>query len=953
MRTKVRGDGHKVADDDVRSGHLPQLADVCLPDEQRLGLCHRHGSTPLGTDAVHLRARVVPGHRGHAPPADVAVVVCGRDEDVVRQVQQLHAALLEVPHFLGALGEVAVDPVADHGIPGCSVFNEDDRSVPGHRLDGRVDEPLAPRHGVHEKLLRLEPLHEGRLHEATGVAAVVVPAEVRQDAPLERQRNAPALDVLLSEPPHHLAHVHFLAFGAGVDHGQQSAPPLLRVLDRGLADGVEKHRGDVAHRERLHEVGVADERVRRELARVQRVQHVDDLLASLCREALYFTSQPVLADQVADADGKPRRDQPVARQVLRVVQDAHRARGPVVVVDRVQDARAGSLVRLLVQLARLELAELDHLALGVHVQRLRQQRRQKLLARPRLGARVARARAHVREQVAGRLSADGNRVVRDQVHPERDVLHDADDGLVAAGSDDLRSHPAQHAEFRGGHGALRAVRIHLVSVEIGVVWRSHHHGEPESVERHDPDAVRHHAHPVERRLSVEEHDVAVQEVAVDDVAELQLHAAARLDALQLDERAARRDLDVDGAGVLRRPVLDRELQPLDVVGAHDLRHAERLGDAERHAELLDRDVWVGRDDGTGALVDALAAQVASDAALLALQARRDGPQRAVGGLDLGDARASGGAVVDVGDDVDLQVDDERRERLRVGARRHARLQQVVALDDLDELDGQVVVAALSGAVLRGRANRDGRDGKHRDEHGIGTMDAGHGGVGGGHVPQDGVDLIGRQVDRLGGRLALRLPRQDHGRRRVLVPSDVVGAACAAGGARLDARLGARRLDGLEALGVGDLLAREPLNVRVVGLEHERRAPSADAAEELLDELAGLDVEDGGRELDVAVVADALRVGVHARVAPGSVVVGAHPGVVQPPWHGRHAVEELGGRDLAGAHGADLLRRHHGKLDLADLLDVFGLHGAEDGRHGCYQSGADLIRQLTCTADADL
>ena len=68
-----------------------------------------------------------------------------------------------------------------------------------------------------------------------------------------------------------------------------------------------------------------------------------------------------------------------------------------------------------------------------------------------------------------------------------------------------------HQDLRLGPGllALEDVQVHLVAIEVRVVGRADAEVQPERLPRHDPHGVRHHAHPVQRRLPVEQDDVAV------------------------------------------------------------------------------------------------------------------------------------------------------------------------------------------------------------------------------------------------------------------------------------------------------------------------------------------------------------------------------------------------------------------------------------------------------------
>ena len=74
-------------------------------------------------------------------------------------------------------------------------------------------------------------------------------------------------------------------------------------------------------------------------------------------------------------------------------------------------------------------------------------------------------------------------------------------------------------------------------------------------------------------------------------------------------------------------------RPLDVEGRHDVGKRQVLGDRHRHADLVDAQVRVRRDDSPAGEVDALAHQVAADTALLRLQPLLDRLERPAGLLD--------------------------------------------------------------------------------------------------------------------------------------------------------------------------------------------------------------------------------------------------------------------------------------------------------------------------------
>jgi len=103
------------------------------------------------------------------------------------------------------------------------------------------------------------------------------------------------------------------------------------------------------------------------------------------------------------------------------------------------------------------------------------------------------------------------------------VLNGPDDVLAKARGEDLFLNAHEDAGLRASLLVLEGVHVHLVAAgEVGVVRRTDDGVQPERLVRHDHDLVGHDRHPVERRLAVEDDDVAVDEVAVDLPAGLDL-----------------------------------------------------------------------------------------------------------------------------------------------------------------------------------------------------------------------------------------------------------------------------------------------------------------------------------------------------------------------------------------------------------------------------------------------
>ena len=73
----------------------------------------------------------------------------------------------------------------------------------------------------------------------------------------------------------------------------------------------------------------------------------------------------------------------------------------------------------------------------------------------------------------------------------------------------------QDLSFRTGFFGLNHVKVHLVAVKVSVVWSTYSEVKPERVPLHDTNFVHHHGHAVKRRLSVEDSNVTIDEVALN------------------------------------------------------------------------------------------------------------------------------------------------------------------------------------------------------------------------------------------------------------------------------------------------------------------------------------------------------------------------------------------------------------------------------------------------------
>ena len=140
---------------------------------------------------------------------------------------------------------------------------------------------------------------------------------------------------------------------------------------------------------------------------------------------------------------------------------------------------------------------------------------------------------------------------------------------------------------------------------------------PERRVGQDAHAVAHHRHLVQGGLAVEQHQVAALHVALDAVAQLERALGVGQHVGEVDAAPVGAD-DVARASLAGRRVraeVDQALHALAVEGRDRLWEREVERDRPGHAELVDADVGVAGDDGARGEVDALAHEVAADAAL--------------------------------------------------------------------------------------------------------------------------------------------------------------------------------------------------------------------------------------------------------------------------------------------------------------------------------------------------
>eukprot|EP00964_Phaeocystis_antarctica_P063854 scaffold38351_cov63-Phaeocystis_antarctica.AAC.18 len=299
----------------------------------------------------------------------------------------------------------------------------------------------------------------------------------------------------------------------------------------------------------------------------------------------------------------------------------------------------------------------------------------------------------------------------DQVACRDEVLRRRDDHLAVTRRHEVIVHAQQVTRLGPCLLRLRQVQVHLVAVEVRVVRCADALVEAQRAPLKDASAVRHDREPMQRRLPVEEHHVFVVHVPLDHVANLEL----RGDAPTVSELDT---LDVVGAGPDVRPVEDEAPQLREVLTEDALRVGEHACNVHGHSELIDLEVGIWRDHSTPREVDPLAAQVAAEAALLALESLREGADRLLEVLPLCAYTGHGGTIKEL--PVIRHVGDSGLAALQGAA------DDAVHSENLRELHGKVVLVGSCGACVDRGADGHGRHEQPVDEQVLGpTVDSGH------------------------------------------------------------------------------------------------------------------------------------------------------------------------------------------------------------------------------------
>ena len=552
-----------------------------------------------------------------------------------------------------------------------------------------------------------------------------------QRAVVEPIRNAFAVNTLLTQARNHLRNIQHGTFGPGFDDFHETVA-LIKTFNAdfaGLTGGVVQDIADLDFE--LLCVGPA--RVVFDDSQMDPVSELADLIHFRRNHLQHALGGFSVGNQITHAHTVSTCLHVLGNHLLQIVDIIRAGHVAKVVADAIQNALGARRKDTLVGLSANVFAVVDLKnivgnvrVLGVVEELglvLQRNRRRNLRQNVEIGDFLFVSELfHVdigvtHQNVHGLAGREIDPLTRELVRPQHGVLENSDDGRIARGTDDLVRDGRQVSQLGFRQLALRHVHIHLIAVEIRIVWLGVANVHAKRVAAlHDFDDVTHHTHSMQTWLTVEQDRVAVHHVAMNDVAIFQTDRGA----VHVAERDIRPVFLLQnlGTGIDFGPVLHKfhEEFAIPVVDHHGF--CETHGDAQGYAELARGQIGVTGDDGSSTEIDTFAHQIASYAAVFRIQTPCDALKGAPSSVGNRDSALD--FVVDNHCDKILEnhgqiVDDMLR---RVGIDSFHQI--LVGLDDVAVNVSQIVLAALVGVHFDGGSHCRRRDWQHLANHPIRT-----------------------------------------------------------------------------------------------------------------------------------------------------------------------------------------------------------------------------------------
>jgi len=450
--------------------------------------------------------------------------------------------------------------------------------------------------------------------------------------------------------------------------------------------------------------------------------------------------------------------------------------------------------------------------------------------------------------------------------------------------------------------------------------------------------VAHHGHLVQRRLTVEQHIVAVVQVSIHNVAGHELrrqHVAIRV-AQRLGLMSAR-EPHILGTRPHIGAIAHDAAHLLDVEIIDLLGERQVHSNLDWHTQLIQTDVRIRRDDGTRTLIHTLAIQVATNAPLLLLETIRNRLEAPT--IALLRRWQTRNLIVDERGDMILQDLRGQPHVFFIHLRLlQALLELVVGLHNVAQLMGEVVFAPLPILLNDRRPHSWRRHDQHLTDHPLRTVPLGietkqlH--VALCNALENAQHVLGRQLARFDFRIRLLdriFPLCNNSQRPLLAEfRRLAGAAatrCLVIATVFDFVFTRNEFKhGVVALGqILDALRFENalLNAGILRFRRRQnsRAAETHAFQKLLDVVVKHGVENGARELDVTKVAGAENVFLLASGTGAAVLQHAHTRVEQATGNRIVAIVRVSLGDLDDRATLNFLWTQHTKLNALYHVDL--------------------------------
>lgn len=470
-------------------------------------------------------------------------------------------------------------------------------------------------------------------------------------------------------------------------------------------------------------------------------------------------------------------------------------------------------------------------------------------------------------------------------------MEELNDRRIRTRTNDLTHNARELTELRSGRNALRHVHIHFVTVEVSILRTGRRNVQTEGRLGKHTHAVAFHRSLVKRRLAVEEHNVAVDEVAMHDVALAKLNVL-RIDLAEIDGAIFLRELDGLGTWMLIGSIANLLHEAFAILRSHTFGEGEIRRDLRRNAEFVEINIGIRRNHRAGREVDTLTHQIAANTALLGSHAGLEGTKRTTRTLD--GRIETLDIVIHVGRHILLEEHRALRENIRRLTLVHLVAQGVVGANDHEELVRQIVLHTLVVVHDHRRTDAERRNREDRTDHPVRTRKLG--------IKPEFTALLIRQTLE-GTQDDLCLERNG----LTLVAFTLKGTRCAI-----------HLRDVLEYLGLA-LGTESGLGADLGVAGTNCTAVQADLIGELVNHIVELNELHGSCHTNVTEMPRALQVRVATRRADLSILGGTKARIKDAARNGLISLVVFVGGDLDDTLLENILGAPDAKLDADDLV----------------------------------